>query len=92
MYEDLKCEFCDGAGEISRDSDGAAVEYDCHYCKGTGIDQDQLRICFLKSFGEGEPCGQCGCSLKSHRDGDLICPDYTGGQFNGWLETKFLIQ
>lgn len=38
--EDLKCEFCQGEGWFSRDSDGAAIEGECSYCKGTGIEDN----------------------------------------------------
>ena len=34
-------------------------------------------------------CETCSCSKDSHRD-DGVCPDFAMGQFNGWLETKFL--
>lgn len=38
-----KCEFCEGAGEYSRDnSDGVAVEGTCTYCNGSGIERSQL--------------------------------------------------
>lgn len=47
-YEDLKCEFCNGAGTKERNDDGADVEYDCFFCDGTGIDKDQLLT--LKQF------------------------------------------
>lgn len=92
FHDDLKCEFCDGAGEVSRDSDGAAVEYDCTYCGGDGIDKDQLRIVFLKTFGTQEPCAICGCSINSHRDNDMTCPQFFAGEFYGWLDTKFLVR
>lgn len=39
--EDLKCEFCGGSGEFSRDnSDGVAVEGECSFCEGTGIHEN----------------------------------------------------
>lgn len=42
-HEDLKCEFCDGSGEYSRDnSDGIAVEGECAFCGGSGIENLQL--------------------------------------------------
>lgn len=39
MNDDHDCEFCGGAGEVSRDSDGRAVEYKCTFCNGTGKHQ-----------------------------------------------------
>lgn len=37
---DLKCEFCGGSGEFSRDnSDGVAIEGKCSYCEGTGVEK-----------------------------------------------------
>jgi hypothetical protein len=92
-HDDLKCEFCDGYGEFSRDnSDGVAVEGECQYCKGTGIDEDQLRIAFLEHFSTQEPCALFGCSLDAHNSETLHCPSLLAGSFYGWLETKFLIR
>lgn len=91
-YEDLKCEFCDGAGEFSRDnSDSVAIEGECSYCNGTGIDQDKLKECFINTFGTQEPCAICGCSLNSHRE-DTTCPEYAFGEFGGWRDTKFIVR
>lgn len=91
-YEDLKCEFCDGCGEFSRDnSDGVAVEGDCSFCNGTGTDQDQLHKLFMQTFSSQNPCAMCGCSMESHSD-EMICPSYCAGAFMGWLETKFTIR
>ena len=40
MNDDHDCEFCGGAGEVSRDSDGRAIEYTCTFCNGTGKHKD----------------------------------------------------
>lgn len=41
--EDLKCEFCEGSGEFSRDnSDGVAIEGECSFCEGTGIHENYI--------------------------------------------------
>jgi excinuclease UvrABC ATPase subunit len=46
MYEDLKCEFCDGKGEREVNIDGADCMCHCDFCNDTGIDQDQLEKLF----------------------------------------------
>lgn len=90
-YEDLKCEFCDGSGEYSRDnSDGVAVEGDCCFCIGTGIDDNQLQKLFTERYSKN-PCRFCGCSIDAHSQ-DGICPQFFAGQFYGWLETKFSLK
>lgn len=42
-HEDLKCEFCNGDGWFSRDNaDGVAIEGDCYFCNGSGIEEVEL--------------------------------------------------
>jgi len=40
-----KCEYCNGIGRYSKDcqyGDGImALEWDCSFCKGTGVDSDE---------------------------------------------------
>lgn len=51
--QDLECEFCDGEGWFSRDNaDGVAVEGDCSFCNGTGIDNHQLELLFNERHKE----------------------------------------
>lgn len=42
LVDDVKCDFCGGVGEVSRDHDGMAVEHECSFCDGLGIDKDAL--------------------------------------------------
>jgi len=42
MYEDLKCEFCDGHGEREVNIDGADCECECGFCDNDGIDHFEL--------------------------------------------------
>lgn len=87
-YEELKCEFCEGAGEISRDNDGMAVEYECHYCNGTGIDNEQLNKLMNERFAKKE-CVYCRYTFDQHGE-DMTCPDMDfEGHHLGWRETKF---
>jgi len=92
-YEDLKCEFCDGNPHISRDnSDGMAIEYECTFCNGTGIDKAQLFKAFCEQLGTDRPCGNCHCSIEVHNaDDQMRCPNYAMGKFNGYLDTTFII-
>jgi len=93
-YDDLKCEHCNGLGEkekfVEPYGDSSII---CSFCNGTGIDENQLNELFYAQFtiSMESQCSNCGCSYKVHRYNDRICPDYNGGKFNGWLETKFVI-
>lgn len=53
-YEDLKCEFCNGAGEREINVDGMDAPQTCTFCEGTGIDQDQLKILNSELFEEND--------------------------------------
>lgn len=81
-YEDLKCEFCNGNGEMEINIDGMNCPTECDFCNSTGIDQDQLQKAILQ---QNPPCKNCGWSMSSHNNNNN-CPNQT---FNGWLETKF---
>ncbi len=41
--DDLKCEFCDGAGEREINVDGMDCPQACSFCNETGIDEEQLK-------------------------------------------------
>ena len=91
-YEDLKCEFCDGVGEKEINVDGMDCPQTCTFCEGTGIDQEQLKKCFVENNSASQvPCGMCGCSIESHSE-DMLCPSFFAGEFYGWLETKFMVR
>lgn len=90
-YEDLKCEFCEGAGENEINVDGMDCPQTCIFCEGTGIDQGQLKKCFLESHSTQEPCAICGYSINSHSE-QMVCPLFFAGEFYGWLETKFMVR
>jgi len=87
--EDLKCEDCDGLGEKERNVDGMDAPCTCGSCNGTGIDDLQLEALFIKKRANVS-CFNCGCSIESHAS-DKTCPDFCGGTFNGWLDTKLVI-
>lgn len=93
-YEELKCEFCDGCGEFSRDSDGMAVEGQCSFCNGTGVDTHRLMLAFVKIHGTEEPCAVCGCHIDTHRKDDLTCPEKLShdGNVVEWSHTKFVVR
>lgn len=48
-YGNLSCEFCKGEGQYSRDSDGMAIEGQCSFCEGTGLDLEWI----TEALGEG---------------------------------------
>lgn len=50
-YEDLKCEFCDGVGEKEVNDEGMDYPVECVFCKGSGIDEDQLKSLFFERTG-----------------------------------------
>jgi len=88
--EDLKCEFCDGLGENERNIDGMDAPCTCSYCDGTGIDPMQLEALFIQERSK-LPCSNCGFSPDSHSY-EKQCPNFCGGTFNGWLDTKLNIE